>query len=92
MTREELQSLLDDADSVACADLYPARCRDVISRLAAAIRQKPAVRFTYAKDDQEFWLHMTLPDGKAAGINLGTPSGMIATACLRALVDGGEAK
>ncbi len=44
------------------------------------------VRFTWAEDDDEFWLHMTLPDGKSAGINLGNPKGMIATACLRALV------
>lgn len=43
------------------------------------------VRFTWAKDDEEFWLHVTLPDGKSAGINLGNPKGMIATACLRAL-------
>lgn len=45
------------------------------------------VRFTWAKDDQEFWLHMKLPDGKSAGINLGNPNTMIATACLRALTE-----
>lgn len=43
------------------------------------------VRFTWANKDEEFWLHMSLPDGKSAGINLGNPKGMIATACLRAL-------
>ena len=51
--------------------------------------QKPPgveVRFTWAESDQEFWLQMTLPDGKSAGINLGNPKTMIATACLRALV------
>ena len=43
------------------------------------------VRFTWAKDDQEFWVHFKFSDGKAAAINLGNPSGMIATAALRAL-------
>lgn len=90
MTTDEIQDLLADADRVVSADLYPVRCREVIAKLTAALREKPpvSVRFTYAKDDADFWLHMTLPDGKAAGINLGNPKGMITTACLRALVDG----
>ena len=55
---------------------------------AAALKAKPPVevRFTWAEGDQEFWLHMKLPDGKQAGINLGNPKTMIATAALRALV------
>ena len=33
-----MQDLLDDADRIAATDLYPARCRTIIARLAAAIR------------------------------------------------------
>lgn len=87
MSDEYLESLLDDADRIVATDLYPVRCRTAIANLAAALREKPPVevRFTWAEGDQEFWLHMKLPDGKAAGINLGNPKTMIATAALRAL-------
>ncbi len=90
MTTERLERLLDDADRIVATDLYPARCRTVISNLAAELREKPPVevRFTWSEGDREFWLHMKLPDGKAAGINLGNPKTMIATAALRALCKG----
>lgn len=54
----------------------------------SASKHKIKVRFTWASEDQEFWIHFKLPDGKSAGLNLGNPRGMIATAALRALVDG----
>ena len=94
MTDKDINELLDDADRIVATDLYPARCRAVIADMAAALREKPpvSVRFTWAEGDQEFWLHMKLPDGKAAGINLGNPKTMIATACLRALAKNGWPK
>jgi len=71
------------------ADLQEARDYGVAmeEELKARAEKPPVeVRFTWAEGDQEFWLHMKLPDGKAAGINLGNPKTMIATAALRALV------
>ena len=69
-------------------------CRDKI----LALRDKPApgvtpkieVKFTWAKGDEEFWVHLKSPDGKSAGFNLGNPKGMIATALLRAIAGGGD--
>ena len=63
-----------------------------------ALRDKPApgvtpkieVKFTWAKGDEEFWVHLKSPDGKSAGFNLGNPKGMIATALLRAIAGGGD--
>lgn len=87
MIKEQIDTLLSAADRIVATDLYPAICRDVIAKLSSALReeQRVEVRFTWASEDQEFWLHMKLPDGRAAGINLGNPRGMIATACLRSL-------
>lgn len=70
------------------------RARDVVK----ALRDKPApgvtpkieVKFTWAKGDEEFWVHLKSPDGKSAGFNLGNPKGMIATALLRAIAGGGD--
>ena len=69
-----------------------------IATAILALRNKPApgatpkieVKFTWAKGDEEFWVHLKSPDGKSAGFNLGNPKGMIATALLRAIA-GGEA-
>lgn len=69
-----------------------------IATAILALRDKPApgatpkieVKFTWAKGDEEFWVHLKSPDGKSAGFNLGNPKGMIATALLRAIA-GGEA-
>ena len=94
MSEKDIEELLADADRIVATDLYPARFRTIIADMAAALRKEPPVkvRFTWASDDQEFWLHMELPDGKAAGINLGNPKTMIASACLRALAGNGGAK
>lgn len=80
------------------------KCHDDISDLRIhadailALRDKPApgltpkieVKFTWAKGDEEFWVHLKSPDGKSAGFNLGNPKGMIATALLRAIAGGGD--
>ena len=34
------QALLDDADRIVAADLYPARCRRVVANLAATLREQ----------------------------------------------------
>ena len=83
--QEELAARAAKTDSfVAMA----ASMHDDFQAAAAAPLGKPPVevRFTWAEGDQEVWLHMKLPDGKQAGINLGNPKTMIATAALRALV------
>ena len=77
-----------------------ARSRALRNSAAAilALRDKPApavtpkieVKFTWAKGDEEFWVHLKSPDGKSAGFNLGNPKGMIATALLRAIAGGGD--
>ena len=77
-----------------------ARSRALHNSAAAilALRDKPApgvtpkieVKFTWAKGDEEFWVHLKSPDGKSAGFNLGNPKGMIATALLRAIAGGGD--
>ena len=67
-----------------------------IATAILALRDKPApgatpkieVKFTWAKGDEEFWVHLKSPDGKSAGFNLGNPKGMIATALLRAIAGG----
>ena len=69
-----------------------------IRKAILALRDKPApgvapkieVKFTWAKGDEEFWVHLKSPDGKSAGFNLGNPKGMIATALLRAIAGGGN--
>jgi len=69
-----------------------------IAAAILALRDKPApgvtpkieVKFTWAKGDEEFWVHLKSPDGKSAGFNLGNPKGMIATALLRAIAGGGD--
>ncbi len=69
-----------------------------IATAILALRDKPApgvtpkieVKFTWAKGDEEFWVHLKSPDGKSAGFNLGNPKGMIATALLRAIAGGGD--
>ena len=69
-----------------------------IRKAILALRDKPApgatpkieVKFTWAKGDEEFWVHLKSPDGKSAGFNLGNPKGMIATALLRAIAGGGD--
>lgn len=75
-------------------DAFVAMGNSMDADFEASVREKPPVevRFTWAEGDQEFWLHMKLPDGKAAGINLGNPKTMIATAALRALVSKEPAK
>lgn len=40
MDNSFLESILADADRVAATDLYPARCRTVISNLATALRSQ----------------------------------------------------
>ena len=57
---------------------------------APAVTPKIEVKFTWAKGDEEFWVHLKSPDGKSAGFNLGNPKGMIATALLRAIAGGGD--
>ena len=74
----------DDPDSAAHAILA---LRD---KPAPGVTPKIEVKFTWAKGDEEFWVHLKSPDGKSAGFNLGNPKGMIATALLRAIA-GGEA-
>ena len=79
---------------------YLAACDSCAAAILAiiAIRDKPApgltpkieVKFTWAKGDEEFWVHLKSPDGKSAGFNLGNPKGMIATALLRAIAGGGD--
>lgn len=54
------------------------------------VTPKIEVKFTWAKGDEEFWVHLKSPDGKSAGFNLGNPKGMIATALLRAIAGGGD--
>lgn len=44
------------------------------------------LRITWARDEQEFWLHVHSSDGVGAGFNLGGPNNMIGAACLRAAV------
>jgi len=44
-----------------------------------------SVRLTGPDADGEFWLHLADPAGRSAGLNLGNPSGMIASALLRAV-------
>ena len=69
-----------------------------LAQVILALRDKPApgatpkieVKFTWAKGDEEFWVHLKSPDGKSAGFNLGNPKGMIATALLRAIAGGGD--
>ena len=69
-----------------------------IATAILALRDKPApgvtpkieVKFTWAKGDEEFWVHLKSPDGKSAGFNLGNPKGMIATALLRTIAGGGD--
>lgn len=39
IARDDVQKLLDDADRISATDLYPARCRNVIVDLAAALRK-----------------------------------------------------
>ena len=76
---------------------YLAAC-DSCAAAILALRDKPApgvapkieVKFTWAKGDEEFWVHLKSPDGKSAGFNLGNPKGMIATALLRAIAGGGD--
>ena len=69
-------------------------CRDKILALrdkpAPAVTPKIEVKFTWAKGDEEFWVHLKAPDGKSVGFNLGNPKGMIATALLRAIAGGGD--
>ena len=57
---------------------------------APGVTPKIEVKFTWAKCDEEFWVHLKSPDGKSAGFNLGNPKGMIATALLRAIAGGGD--
>ena len=87
---------LEAAADIILADNYddPDSAADAI----LALRDKPApgltpkieVKFTWAKGDEEFWVHLKSPDGKSAGFNLGNPKGMIATALLRAIAGGGD--
>ena len=84
----EAAGVADGYGTVAC----DTEMRDAI----LALRDKPApgvtpkieVKFTWAKGDEEFWVHLKSPDGKSAGFNLGNPKGMIATALLRAIAGG----
>lgn len=88
MTNDYLDDLLDDAARVVGADLYPHRCRTVISDLAAAVRDlrptDPVLRITGPNSDGEYWLHIKDSDGKACGINLGVSHGPIASKLLAA--------
>lgn len=76
---------------------HPSSVTKLVTRILA-LRDKPApgvtpkieVKFTWAKGDEEFWVHLKSPDGKSAGFNLGNPKGMIATALLRAIAGGGD--
>ena len=80
------------------AGLFPGGFDNNVAAIRDALRDKPApgvtpkieVKFTWAKGDEEFWVHLKSPDGKSAGFNLGNPKGMIATALLRAIAGGGD--
>ena len=81
-------------EAARVADGYgPVACDTDMRDAILALRDKPApgvtpkieVNFTWAKGDEEFWVHLKSPDGKSAGFNLGNPKGMIATALLRAI-------
>jgi hypothetical protein len=74
----------DDPDSAAHAILA------LRAKPAPGVTPKIEVNFTWAKGDEEFWVHLKSPDGKSAGFNLGNPKGMIATALLRAIAGGGD--
>ena len=87
---------LVEAADIILADNYddPDDAADAILALrdkpAPAVTPKIEVKFTWAKGDEEFWVHLKSPDGKSAGFNLGNPKGMIATALLRAIAGGGD--
>ncbi len=83
--RDENGHAWDNSDLIAQEIHFALRAKP-----APAVTPKIEVKFTWAKGDEEFWVHLKSPDGKSAGFNLGNPKGMIATALLRAIAGGGD--